>query len=100
MEGELSSLRDAGVKPTAGDIRCMVYGHLTRYAIGKLRRGWDPARPTAAGVERFATTVLALGQCQPLIDRLAAAGAPHGKGAARPKQLPLFPQDDRDAVSL
>jgi putative DNA methylase len=100
MEGELSSLRDAGVKPTAGDIRCMVYGHLTRYAIGKLRRSWDPARLTAARVERFASTVLALGECQPLIDRLAAAGAPRGKGIARPVQLPLFPQDDRDAVSL
>ena len=38
MDSELSQLRAAGMKPTAGDIRCMVYGHLTRYAIGRLRK--------------------------------------------------------------
>ena len=41
MEKELSQLRAAGMKPTAGDTRCMVYGHITRYAIGRLRKGWD-----------------------------------------------------------
>ena len=30
VEGELSQFRAAGMKPTAGDIRCMVFGHLTR----------------------------------------------------------------------
>jgi hypothetical protein len=43
---ELAQLQQAGVKPTAGDIRCIVFGHLTRMAIWKLRDAWDSSRPT------------------------------------------------------
>ena len=93
-------LRAAGMKPTAGDIRCIVYGHLTRYAIERLRKGWDSSRPTADRLDLFARTVMALGDCQALIDRLAAARPAAGTGNARPVQLPLFPQDDRDAVPV
>jgi putative DNA methylase len=96
MQGELSMLRVAGMKPTAGDIRCMVFGHLARYAIGRLRKSWDADVPTAARLERFARMAASLGDCQPLIDRLATAPVVTGI----PRQMPLFPQDDRDAVSV
>lgn len=100
MDSELSQLRAAGMKPTAGDIRCMVYGHLTRYAIRQLGKNWDPSRPTADRLERFARTVKALGDSQGLIDRLATGRPADVIGAAHSVQLPLFPQEDRDAVSL
>jgi hypothetical protein len=41
MSIELASLRLAGMKPTAGDIRCIAFGHLTRMAIWNLRSTWD-----------------------------------------------------------
>lgn len=43
---ELSDLRAAGMKPTAGDIRCIAYGHITRMAIWNLRPLWDAHQPT------------------------------------------------------
>jgi adenine-specific DNA methylase len=98
MQAELAMLRTAGMKPTAGDIRCMVFGHLARYAIGRLGKSWDANVPTAGRLERLASMVASLGDCQPLIDRLAAAAAPAVTGNYR--QIPLFPQDDRDAVSV
>ena len=100
MEKELSMLRAAAMKPTAGDIRCMVYGHLTRYAIGRLRKSWDSTRPTAERLDRFARIVVALGDAQALIDKLAGIHPAAVAGVASPVQLSLFPQDDRDAVSL
>lgn len=42
---ELSELRAAGMKPTAGDIRCIAYGHITRMAIWNLRPLWDATHP-------------------------------------------------------
>src|SRR5262249_54875045 len=46
VEGDLARLRAAGVNPTVGDIRCIVFGHLTRVQTqlatartGQRRRG-------------------------------------------------------------
>lgn len=46
MAHELDELREGGMKPTAGDIRCIAFGHITRMAIWNLRADWDAARPT------------------------------------------------------
>lgn len=43
---ELADLRAAGMKPTAGDIRCIAFGHITRMAIWSLRPLWDARQPT------------------------------------------------------
>jgi hypothetical protein len=42
---DLQCLRAGGVKPTLGDIRCIIYGHLIRLAIWRLRTRWDKTRP-------------------------------------------------------
>jgi adenine-specific DNA methylase len=44
---ELAELRAAGMKPTAGDIRCIAFGHITRMAIWGLQATWDATLPTA-----------------------------------------------------
>lgn len=46
MTGELADLRTADMKPTAGDIRCIAYGHITRMAVWNLRPLWDASHPT------------------------------------------------------
>jgi putative DNA methylase len=42
---DLALLVDSGMRPTAGDTRCIVFGHLARMAIWGLRDGWDVALP-------------------------------------------------------
>jgi adenine-specific DNA methylase len=98
MKVELSLLRAAGMKPTAGDIRCMLFGHLARIAIVRLRKSWDPSQPTAHKLEQVATTVKRLGDHQAYIDKLAATPAP--TVPTRAKQMPLFPQEDLDVVPV
>ena len=45
MAKELADLRAAGMKPTAGDIRCIALGHITRMAIRQIRSSWDATLP-------------------------------------------------------
>jgi putative DNA methylase len=70
---ELAQLRIAGMKPSAGDIRCIVFGHLTRMATWRLRKDWSPALPTAARLDRFARAVAVFGDPKSLIETLAGA---------------------------
>ncbi len=94
IRGELAQLRAAGVKPTAGDIRCIVYGHLTRLAIWRLRQDWNSAAPTPDRLTRFARALAELGDPQAMIEGLLRQSS-----AAVP--LPASPaQDLRDAVSF
>lgn len=93
---ELVQLRAAGMKPTAGDIRCIVFGHITRMAIWGLRKSWNPTLATSAQLDRFARTVAAFGDPKPLIDALAGAMLP----AAPVTTPPLFAQELPDAVSF
>jgi hypothetical protein len=48
----LDQLQLAGVKPTRGDARCLIAGHLSRLAIWHNREGWRHGLPT---VERIGT---------------------------------------------
>lgn len=48
MSEDLKSLRAAGMKPTAGDIRCVTLGHITRMVVWRLKPTWSPALATAA----------------------------------------------------
>ncbi|WP_420466484.1 hypothetical protein [Panacagrimonas sp.] len=57
---ELAELCAAGMKPTAGDIRCIAFGHITRMAIWGLRAEWDATRPTAAKLESIRLAMDAL----------------------------------------
>ena len=87
---DLAQLRAGGVTPTAGDIRCVVFGHLTRMANWRLRHSWDSTRPTAERLNRVASTVAALGDPAPLIAKLAASPVPP---AASAQGMPIFPDD-------
>jgi len=37
---DIAFLRQGNMNPSRGDLRCIIYGHLTRLAIWALRRGW------------------------------------------------------------
>jgi putative DNA methylase len=46
IDEDLNKLRLGNVKTTLGDLRCIVFGHLTRLAIWSLRNRWDKSAGT------------------------------------------------------
>lgn len=52
---ELVELITAGMKPTAGDVRCITFGHITRMTIWNLRSDWNTSQPTSQKLERIRT---------------------------------------------
>jgi putative DNA methylase len=53
VSDDLAKLRSGKVKPTAGDMRCIAYGHIIRLAIWDLRKTWDKN----AGINKRLSTV-------------------------------------------
>jgi adenine-specific DNA methylase len=94
---DLGQLRIAGLKPSAGDIRCIVFGHMTRMAIWNLRPHWDTTLSTMDKLGLFEKTLAGIGSYQSVIDALLARDThiiPSVQG------LPLFGRDERDAVAF
>ena len=81
IASDLAQLTQAGRKPTAGDTRCIVFGHLTRMAIWNLRQRWDTQQPVGTKLARFAAAVGRLTDPEELLEMLNAASdacAPFG----------------------
>jgi hypothetical protein len=95
---DLRQLRAGGMRPTPGDTRCIVFGHLARMAIWNLRATWNPCLPTkeklkflSDGMDRLAS-----------LDSVVAALTPEAPAAVG---LPLFADQRRvpetiDAISF
>lgn len=98
VRGELDQLRLAGMKPTRGDIRCIVYGHLTRMGIWNLRLSWDAGQPTRERLVRFAAGVAGLGDPLSVVEALRQPPRPAAMRVAEP-DLP-YAAEERDAVSF
>ncbi|MBI4463820.1 MAG: DUF1156 domain-containing protein [Acidobacteria bacterium] len=73
MGKELAELRAAGMKPTAGDIRCMAFGHLTRMAIWHLRPSWNAAQSTKQKLTRFRNAMDAVATVEQVSTRIREA---------------------------
>lgn len=58
---DLGRLEAAGLKPTRGDIRCIVYGNLVRLAVWRMRPIWTPAMSTGEKIEIVSTELQRLG---------------------------------------
>lgn len=95
---ELAQLRSAGMKPSAGDIRCIIFGHLARIAIWQLRHGWDTSLPTGVKLGRVADAIDTFGDPQTIIDALS--GAKPSLVPATVATPPHFVQEHLDAVSF
>jgi hypothetical protein len=85
---ELDELRTAGLKPTAGDIRCIVYGHLTRIAVWRLREDWNASLSITERLKHFSSAVAAFGDNQIVIRALVNLVQPIA--ARTDDMLPLF----------
>ncbi|MGA2765049.1 MAG: DNA methylase [Spirochaetia bacterium] len=88
VRDEVHQLRKAGLKATIGDVRCIVYGHLTSMAVAQLREGWRSDLPTAQRLQRFSDALSAFGEVQAAIEDIAGSvPAPEPTAA---DTLPLF----------
>ncbi len=97
---DLGQLAEAGRKATRGDIRCIIFGHLTRMAVWNLRNGWNHSLPNAEKLEHFAQAVRQLADPEQLLEHLVASGKQVSVPAG-----PLFAtaesnQRTRDAVAF
>ncbi len=61
VQRDLVDLRQAGLVPTTGDIRCLLHGHLVRMAIWRLRKTWKRESPIEVRLRLFQTSLEALG---------------------------------------
>ncbi|NLA39220.1 MAG: DUF1156 domain-containing protein [Methanomicrobiales archaeon] len=76
VRDELDQLKRAGMKPAEGDIRCIVYGHLTRMTIYKLSGKWDSTLPIGERLNRFSEVFSGFGDSQSVLDLLIQYLAP------------------------
>jgi putative DNA methylase len=61
VEEDLDKLRQGNVNIAYGDIRCIIYGHLTRLAIWALRNHWDEGMTTEEKLGRVADWIAGFG---------------------------------------
>jgi putative DNA methylase len=85
---DLRDLEEAGLHPTQGDTRCILFGHLVRLAIWQLRSDWDRTAPTDDRLRKIAATVAQRGGVQPVEEAVNAL-----VGAAPRVRGPLFREE-------
>lgn len=86
---DLAQLDSLDRKPTAGDTRCIVFGHLTRMAVWNLRERWNRSLRTAQKLEHFEHAMRDLADPEQIVELLTT-----GKRAAAPMPRPLFATAD------
>ena len=64
---DVEALAKSGRMPTKGDIRCMVFGHLTRMAVWKLRAEWEPSLEARVKLASFEQAFLALADAEEVV---------------------------------
>lgn len=96
VRDDLAQLRIAGLKPTDGDIRCIVFGHQVRMAIWNLHPAWNVQSSTDKKLDRVKAALNALGSYEEVITayRLQAQSVSPGDTKFPDKK------DDRDAVAF
>jgi putative DNA methylase len=64
VEADLNNLRNGGLKPTHGDIRCVAYGHLIRMAMWTLKDKWNSRRSVQDRLDAIRDAVAGFGGWQ------------------------------------
>ncbi|MGV1099638.1 DUF1156 domain-containing protein [Thiovibrio sp. JS02] len=76
ISGDLDKLREGGLRPTKGDIRCIVFGHLIRMAIWNLRKDWDANLSVQKKLQILGLHVLSLPRPAAIEEPLSVAESP------------------------
>ena len=70
---DAADMENAGRAPTRGDVRCIVFGHLTRMGVRKLRNCWNCALSTERRLAVFADTLSGFGALGHLLTLVESA---------------------------
>lgn len=90
-------LIEGDVKPTKGDIRCIVFGHLARLAVWNLRHGWRRRESATVKLARATSWVDDFGGVETVI---LALGDDFGTAAAQQAWTVRESPDQTDEVSF
>jgi hypothetical protein len=85
------------VKPTQGDIRCIIFGHLARMAVWTLRHKWQRAESAVAKLAHVRRWMESFGGVESVIDCL---GDDFGSAAAQQAWTVCEAPDQDDEVSF
>jgi len=99
VRNDLSKLIKAGLKPTSGDIRCILYGHVTKTVIQALAPDWDRRLPIGDRLRLFAENAMPSGRFTDLIESLAQEFHQRRNDLAE-DNMPLFNRGVPNAVSF
>lgn len=61
---DIGNLRKADLKETRGDVRCIIYGHMIRLAVWRLRHTWDRTKPVRDKMAAIEEEIAAFGGLQ------------------------------------
>lgn len=84
---DVSQLENAGMKLTHGDIRCVIYGHLTRLAVLTLYPDWNEETPMLEKLDLFGRVLDGFGDHASLLARLTGMSAATAATTKRSEQL-------------
>ena len=68
IESDEEALRRAGVEVSAGDHRCILFGHLTRLAVQKLSSKWESAATAQVKLKLVADALRAITHSAPTLE--------------------------------
>jgi len=69
---DIQKLMGGNVKPTSGDIRCIIYGHLIRLTIWSLRKGWNKKEKIEIRIAKVADWLQRFGGWREIEEQLTA----------------------------
>jgi putative DNA methylase len=98
---DLEHLKTPNFTATLGDIRCIIFGHLTRLAVWSLRRDWNKHLPTDRRLDAVARWISAFGDVTTVercLDDILSVSPPLQNMAAQETQAPYG--DIHDQVSF
>ncbi len=89
VEQDVDLLKAGNVKPTAGDIRCIIYGHMVRLAIWNLRLDWKKTAPITTRIAQVQQWLRDFGDWSDVEKNMSHTTAK--------QELPLFALHENDA---
>lgn len=73
---DLDKLQQGGLKPTLGDIRCILYGHISRLLVWRLRSNWRKNLPIQEKLDFVSAEIKRGIEPEQILDRIAKLGFP------------------------
>ena len=96
VRDDLKQLRVGGLHPTRGDIRCIIYGHLTRLATWRLRQAWNTDCPFSRKLQLVSEEITDLGGLEAVEGCLSfdLEGLPALRGRSLQEEGEVFGETD------